>query len=64
MKKICCIKCNKYRKFKNPKLSFVFYKTSVFSLISDKCGNKHDKILKKEQSIEILNDVDLIDNEE
>ena len=24
MKKICCIKCNKYRKFENSKISYIF----------------------------------------
>ena len=33
MKKICCVKCNKYRKFKNPKISCLFDKTLVLSTI-------------------------------
>ena len=38
MEKICSIKCNKYRKIKNPN------KTSVFSITCDKCGSKDEKI--------------------
>ena len=39
---------------KNPQIIYIFYKTSVFSVIRDKCGNKNDKIFKEEESIEIL----------
>ena len=30
MKKICCIVCGKYRKFKNPKISYIFKENSSF----------------------------------
>ena len=30
---IYCIKCNKYRKFKNPKISCIFYKAVVLYII-------------------------------
>ena len=33
MKKICCIICGKYRKFKNPKISSIFNKSLVLSII-------------------------------
>ena len=36
MKKICCIKSNKYRKHKNLKTSFIFDKTLVLSITCDK----------------------------
>ena len=35
IKKIYCIKCNKYRKFKNDKI-YILYKTLVFCIICDK----------------------------
>ena len=51
MEKIDCIKCNKYKKFKNPKI-YIFHKTLVVSLICNKCDvmvmmKKHSK--KKNQ---------------
>ena len=36
-------KCNKYRKIKNPKISYVFYKT-VLSIICDKYDSKDETI--------------------
>ena len=46
-----CFKCNNYKKFKNPKVSYIF-------------NNSRNgiKIFKKEQSIEILKIIGLIDN--
>ena len=52
--KIYCIKCNKYREFKTPKISYVFCKTLVLSVISNKSGSNKDKIFKVEESTEIL----------
>ena len=47
MKKIYCVICGKYSKFK--------YQTLVFSIICSKCKNEEDeKIFKEEESIEIL----------
>ena len=43
MKKICCIKCNKYRKLNNPKISYIFDKVLVLSSICDKCGGDYEK---------------------
>ena len=40
MTKIYCIKCNKYEKFKNPRISYVFYKILVLFIICDKCRSK------------------------
>ena len=62
MKKIYCIKCNKYRKFKNPKISYIFNKTLVLSIICDKCGSKDEELFKEEKSIEILKILILIKN--
>ena len=62
IKKIHCAICGKYRKFKNPKISYIFEKMLVFSSIYSKCGNKHQKIFKEGESIEILNNLGLIKN--
>ena len=35
MRKVYCIKRKKYRKIKNPKISYLFYKTLVISIT---CG--------------------------
>ena len=44
MKKIYCIKCNKYTKFKVPKISYIFNKTLVISIICGKCGSNDEKL--------------------
>ena len=44
----CCIKCNKYRKFKNPKILWIYYKTEFFLLSVVKCSNNDEKIFKEE----------------
>ena len=42
-----CIKYNKYRRLKNPKI-YTFGKTFVISIIcDDKCGSTDEKYLKK-----------------
>ena len=51
MKKIYCINCNKYRKFKNSKISYIFDQT-VLSIICNKCSSNDEKIFKEEESIE------------
>ena len=45
MENIFCIKFNKYRKFKNTRISYKFDKTLVPSIISDKCGSNDEKNL-------------------
>ena len=52
MKKIYCIVCGKYRKFKNPKISYKFKKTLFLSIICSKSGNIDEKIFKEDESIE------------
>ena len=61
MKKIYSVICGKYRKFKNPKISYIFELT-VFSIICSKCKNEDEKILKEEESIKILKILGLIKN--
>ena len=50
MKKIYCIKCNKYRKIKDPKISC----TLVLSIIYHMCGSIDKKIFKEIKTIEVL----------
>ena len=44
MKYIYCVNCNKYRKFKNLKISYIFYETLVISIICEKRGSKGETI--------------------
>ena len=46
-----CVICSKYRKFGKPKISFVFEKTSPFSINCSKCKNEDEKILKKKNQL-------------
>ena len=62
MKKLYCIIRGKYRKFENPKISYLFGKTLVLSIICSKCKKEDEKPLKEEESIEILKILDLIEN--
>ena len=48
-----CVKFVKFRTFVNPKISYVFEKTLVLSIICGKCDNSNDKIWGK-KSIKIL----------
>ena len=41
----------KYRKLKNPKISYILEKTSVLSIIRSECDNQDEKRLKDEESI-------------
>ena len=43
MKKLYCAICGKYRKFRNPKISYIFEKTLVLSVICSNCENKDEK---------------------
>ena len=53
IKKICCIKCNKYSEFKNV-IIYIFHKTLFLSVIFDKCSREDEKIFKEKESIVIL----------
>ena len=44
MKKIHSIKRKKYKKLKNPDISYLFYQTLVISIICCKCGSKLKRI--------------------
>ena len=62
MKKIYCVVCGIYKKINNPKISYIFVKTLVLSIICSKCGSKDEKIFKEEESIKILKIFGLINN--
>ena len=58
---IYCIKCNKYWKFKNSKVSCIFNKTLIFFFISNTCAGNNEKIFE-EVSNEISEILGLINN--
>ena len=62
MNKVYCIKCNKHKKIKKSKMSYIFDKALVLSIIFNKCGSKDKTIFKEEQSIKIIKMFDLINN--
>ena len=62
MKKLYCITCSKYRKFEKLKISYILEKTSVVSIIWRNCKNIEEKVVKEEESIEILKIPGLIEN--
>ena len=62
MKKLYCVICGKYRKFEKPTISYLLEKTLVLSIICSKCENEDKKILKEEESNEILKIIGLIEN--
>ena len=62
MKKFYCAICGKYRKFKNPKISYILEKTLVLSIIWSKCNNEDEKMSKEEEAIEILKILGLFKN--
>ena len=62
MRKLYCVICGKYRKFKKPKLSYLIGKTLVLSIICSKYKIEDEKLFKEEQSIEILKILGLIKN--
>ena len=62
MEKLYCVICGKYRKFENLKISYIFEKALVLSIICGKCGNEDEKIFKEEESTEILKILGLTEN--
>ena len=57
-----CNVCNKYRKLKKTKISYIFKTTLSFSIVYSKCGHEYEKIFKEEESIKILKILGLIGN--
>ena len=62
MKKVHCTKCKQYKEFKKLIASYICDKMLLLSSIFNKCGSEDKKILKEEESIEILKTLGLIDN--
>ena len=56
------MKCERYKKFIKPKVSYICYKTLLLSSICNKCGSEDDKIFKEEVSLEILKILSLIND--
>ena len=50
-KKLYCVICSKYRKFKKLKISYLSQKTSGLSIICHKCKNKDEKFFKEENQL-------------
>ena len=63
MKKIHCVIFSNYRKFKNPKIAYIFEKkTFVLSVMCSKFENKDEKIFTEKESVEISKIIGLIKN--
>ena len=60
IKKLYSVACSKFRKLEKPKISYLLVKTLVLSIICSKCKNEDEKLFKKEESIEILKIIGLI----
>ena len=57
-----CNVCNKYRKFKKTKITYIFKKTLNLSIVYSKYGYEYEKIFKEEEPIEVLRILGLINN--
>lgn len=62
MKKMYCIKCNKYRESKNPKISYNFKKKIFLSITCDKWDSDDNNIHKGKEHIWILKVLGLSNN--
>ena len=51
MKKLYCVICGKYRKFKNPKIPYILEKTLIFVLFAVSVKMKMEKYLKKKNQL-------------
>ena len=51
-----------FRKLKNPKISCIFDKTLLLSIIDSKFENKDEKIFKEEEPVKILKVFGLIES--
>ena len=54
------INCEKYKKFKNLKILYIWNRTLVISISCAKCDSDNDKIFK--EYVETLKDLELINN--
>ena len=55
MIKIYCIVCDKYRKLKNPKISYIFIKTLGLSIVCSKCDYEYKNISRRRINTNIKN---------
>ena len=62
MIKLYCIIWAKYKISEKPKISYIFEKTLVLSVVCSKCKNDDEKKFKKEESIEISKILGFIEN--
>ena len=62
MRKIYCTKCEKYKEFKNTKISYICDKTLILSSNCNKCGSEDEETFKEEKSIKIFKFLGLIRN--
>ena len=54
MKKLCCVICGKYRKFKDPKISYIFKISLVLSIFAVSAIVKIKKYFKKKNQLKLL----------
>ena len=62
LKNFYCIKCHKYKKLKNLKIPYIFYKKLIPRIICDKRGSMNEKFFKEKQLIDMLKALGLIKN--
>ena len=62
MKNLYCIICGRYRKFENPKLSYLLEQIWILSIICSKRKNVDEKLFKEQKINEILKILGLIEN--
>ena len=58
--KIYCTKYKKCIKFLNPKISYIFDKTLVLSIIYSKFGDNNYRIIKEEKSLKYSKAIGLV----
>ena len=44
----------KYKEFKKPKISYIYYKILLLSIVCNKCRSEEKQLFMEEESIEIL----------
>ena len=62
MKKIYCVICDKYKKYRTPKISHIFERSLAVSIICRKYDNEDTKIFKEKESIQMLKMFGLFEN--
>ena len=62
MENLYCLIYSHDKKFEKPKVSYLLEKTLFLSIICSKCMNEDEKLFIKDESIEILKILGLIEN--